>query len=233
MNEELLGKVVPVRAIGIEKVTFRDNARYIETGAERKTYSYNVLYANEYDPADGVHKFPLMPENPNFIIIDTKLTSADVDLKEIPLNKQIEMLPENMVEGMFGAWINVDLSKRPVVRLYTSNVVQLKNGRPETIHKAGEPMRIQKNGKDTDEYAVITQMPVWGFLLKNAEGQLFWLKGYDPMTRIDREINQGRMVYFDTLVSEVHDDKGLDSGEHEEEKGEEKLPDAPSLDTLG
>lgn len=239
MNDELLGKVVPVKPIGIEKVSFRTGARYLDTGAsasERKTYSFNVLYANILDPADGVHKFPLMPENPNFIIIDSKLKIADANLKDIPLENQLKWLPESMTEGMFGAWVNVDLSKRPVVRLYTANVVELVNGVPEVKHKIGEPMHKTANGKETKEYAAITQMPVWGFLKKNLEGQFFWLKGYDPMTRIDREINQGRMVYLDTLIGEVHDDKGLDTGDAtaaEDEQKVEKLPDAPDLNNLG
>jgi hypothetical protein len=108
------------------------------------------------------------------------------------------------------------------------------NGVPEVKHKIGEPMHKTADGKETKEYAAITQMPVWGFLKKNLEGQFFWLKGYDPMTRIDREINQGRMVYLDTLIGEVHDDKGLDTGsEAEGEQKVEKLPDAPDLNNLG
>lgn len=232
MNDELLGKVVPVNPIDIEKVQFRQGARYLDTGGERKKYSYNVLYANTLDPADGVHKFPLMPENPNFIIIDNQLKLADCDLKEVTMSTKIGWLPKTMTEDIFGAWVNVDLSKRPVVRLYTTNVVELKDGVPTPVHKVGDPMHKVINGKETKEYAVITQMPVWGFLKKNLEGQFFWLKGYDPMTRIDREINQGRMVYFDTLIGEVHDDKGLDSGAEESEQKEEKLPDAPPLDQL-
>lgn len=240
MNDELLGKVVPVKPIGIEKVAFRAGARYLDTGAsaaERKTYSYNVLYANVLDPADGVHKFPLMPENPNFIIIDSQLKIADTSLKEVPLANQIKWLPESMTENMFGAWVTVDLTARPVVRLYTANVVELENGVPKCKHKIGEPMHKVVNGVETNEYAAITQMPVWGFLKKNLEGKFFWLKGYDPMTRIDREINQGRMVYLDTLigVAKVHDEKGLDTGDDaaaEGEQAEEKLPDAPGLDQL-
>lgn len=244
MNDELLGKVVPVKPIGIEKVPFRQGARYLDTGAsaserktERKTYSFNVLYANILDPADGVHKFPLMPENPNFIIIDSQLKIADTSLKEVPLANQIKWLPESMTENMFGAWVTVDLTARPVVRLYTANVIELENGVPKTKHKIGEPMHKVANGVETNEYAAITQMPVWGFLKKNLEGKFFWLKGYDPMTRIDREINQGRMVYLDTLigVAKVHDEKGLDTGDDaaaEGEQAEEKLPDAPGLDQL-
>ena len=236
MNDELLGKVVPVKPIGIEKVSFRAGAKYLDTGAsasERKTYSFNVLYANILDPADGVHKFPLMPENPNFIIIDNKLKIADASLKDIPLEKQLEWLPKTMTEDIFGAWINVDLSTRPIVRLYTANVVELKNGVPTTVHRVGDPMHKVVNGKETKEYAAITQMPVWGFLKKNLEGKFFWLKGYDPVTRIDREINQGRMVYLDTIIGEVHDE-GLDTGDAAEgEQKTEKLPDAPDLDNLG
>lgn len=238
MNDELLGKVVPVKPIGIEKVSFRAGARYLDTGAsaaERKTYSYNVLYANILDPADGVHKFPLMPENPNFIIIDSQLKIADTSLKEVPLANQIKWLPESMTENMFGAWVTVDLTARPVVRLYTANVIELENGVPKTKHKIGEPMHKVANGVETNEYAAITQMPVWGFLKKNLEGKFFWLKGYDPMTRIDREINQGRMVYLDTLigVAKVHDEKGLDTGDDAGgEQAEEKLPDAPPLEQL-
>ena len=233
MNEELLGKVVPVRPIKIEKVAFRENGMYIDNGNGRgKTYSYNVLFANDMDPADGVHRFPLMPENPTFIVIDDQITLAGVEISDIPAEKQIELLPKNLKEDIFGAWINVDLSKRPVCRLYTSNVVKLVNGKPEIVHSAGDPiMQKDASGKDTKNPAVITQLPVWGFLRKNQEGAYFWLKGYDPITRVDREINQGRMTYVD-LVS---DDKGLDTGTEVEdaETKAEKLPDAPGIDQLG
>lgn len=233
MNEELLGKVVPVRPIKIEKVAFRENGMYIDNGSGRgKTYSYNVLFANDMDPADGVHRFPLMPENPTFIVIDDKITLAGVEISDIPAEKQLEMLPKNLTEGIFGAWVNVDLSKRPVCRLYTSNVVKLVDGKPEIVHKTGDAiMQKDSSGKDTNRPAVITQLPVWGFLRKNQEGAYFWLKGYDPMTRVDREINQGRMSYVDLIT----DEKGLDTGGDAESKEDEKtkLDDAPDLGTLG
>lgn len=235
MNEELLGKVVPVRPIKVEKVAFRENGMYIEQagGGRGKTYSYNVLFANDMDPADGVHRFPLMPENPTFIVIDDAITLAGIELSDIPAEKQIELLPKNLKEDIYGAWINVDLSKRPVCRLYTSNVVKLVEGKPEIVHKAGDPiMQKDTNGKDTKNPAVITQLPVWGFLRKNQEGAYFWLKGYDPMTRVDREINQGRMTYIDMVI----DEKGLDTGDDNTESKEDekpKLDDAPDLATLG
>lgn len=235
MNEELLGKVVPVRPIKVEKVAFREGGMYIEQagGGRGKTYSYNVLFANDMDPADGVHRFPLMPENPTFIVIDDAITLAGIEIGDIPAEKQIEMLPKNLKEDIYGAWINVDLSKRPVCRLYTSNVVKLgDDGKPQIVHKAGDPiMQKDANGKDTNNPAVITQLPVWGFLRKNQEGAYFWLKGYDPMTRVDREINQGRMTYIDM----IRDEKGLDTGTETEEEHKEaaKLDDAPPVDTLG
>lgn len=233
MNEELLGKVVPVRPIKIEKVAFRENGMYIDNGNGRgKTYSYNVLFANDMDPADGVHRFPLMPENPTFITIDDQITLAGIEIGDIPAEKQLEMLPKNLKEGIFGAWINVDLSKRPVCRLYTSNVVKLENGAPTIVHKTGDAiMQKDANGHDTNKPAVITQLPVWGFLRKNQEGAYFWLKGYDPMTRVDREINQGRMAYVD-LIS---DEKGLDTGAETEnaEAKSAKLDDAPPVEQLG
>lgn len=236
MNEELMNKVVPVRPIGIEKVAFRADARYIDTGIaddKRKKYSFNVLYANDLDPADNVHKFPLMPENPTFVVIDSKLKLADVDLKEIPLEKQLEWLPDSMKTDIFGAYFNVDLSKRPVVRLYSNNVVQMIDGKLVTVHKIGDPMHKIVEGKESKELASITQMPVWGFLKKNLQDAYFWLKGYDPATRLDREINQGRMAYLDTLISEVHDDKGIDNTDEPEEKGGEELPSAPPIDAVG
>ena len=51
------------------------------------------------------------------------------------------------------------------------------------------------------------------------------------MTRVDREINQGRMTYVD-LIS---DEKGLDTGTEAEgdETKPDKLPDAPGVDQLG
>ena len=235
MNEELMNKVVPVRPVGIEKVAFRADARYIDTGIaddKRKKYSFNVLYANDLDPADNVHKFPLMPENPTFVVIDSKLKLADVDLKEIPLEKQLEWLPDSMKKDIFGAYINVDLSKRPVVRLYSNNVVQMINGKLETVHKIGDPMHKIVEGKESKELASITQMPVWGFLRKNLQGAYFWLKGYDPATRLDREINQGRMAYLDTLIGEVHDDKGIDNTDEPEETEPGKLADVPPIDVV-
>lgn len=233
MDEQFLNKVVPVKAIKIEKVSFREGGMYLaDAGENRKKYSYNVLFANELDPADGVHRFPLMPENPTFILIDDALSKAGVTLDDIPAEQHLEMLPKNLLEGMFGAWVNVDLSKRPVCRLYTTNVVKLVNGQPQIIHKAGDPMKKKgPNNTELDEFAVITQMPVWGFLRKNLEGNYFWLKGYDPTTRLDREINQGRMTYFDLLSTEVHDDKGLDV-EPEGGAAEHKLDDAPGLDQI-
>ena len=236
--------MVPVTPCGIEKKAFKAGSNFIgDTLIEgAKRYCYNILYRNECDPADNVHRFTLMPENATFITIDNQLTTAGVDVSVLNADptQLLEMLPDSMKKDIWGAWYNVDCSKRPLVRLYTDNVSKLVDGHVQKVHSAGEPMRKKgPKGVETNEFAVIETLPVWGFIKKNPEGKPFWLKGNDPMARIDREINQGRMAYLDTLIT-VTDDPGLDSGEPAAEKPEpkpeapkEEVVEAPDLDKLG
>lgn len=235
--------MVPVTPCGIEKKAFKAGSNFIgDTISEgAKRYCYNILYRNECDPADNVHRFTLMPENATFITIDAQLTTAGVDVSVLNTDptQLLEMLPDSMKKDIWGAWYNVDCSKRPLVRLYTDNVSKLVNGQVQKVHSAGEPMHKKGPKGETNELAVIETLPVWGFLKKNPEGKAFWLKGNDPMTRIDREINQGRMAYLDTLIA-VTPDPGLDSGEPGAEKTESKkeapkkeVIEAPDLEQLG
>lgn len=217
--------MVPVTPFGIEKRVFREGANFIGSEQPTKRYSYNILYRNECDPADNVHRFTLMPENPTFIVIDAKLGEAGMDVKDLEESDVLSMLPESMKKDIWGAWVNIDVSKRPLVRLYTDNVSKIEGGKVVPVHKAGEPMHKKgPNGEELPEYAVISTLPVWGFLKKNMEGIAFWLKGNDPMARIDREINQGRMAYLDTLVQPTTDPKGLEAGEIENPKEHEPEP---------
>lgn len=217
--------MVPVTPFGIEKKTFKEGASFIGAEQPTKRYSYNILYRNECDPADNVHRFTLMPENPTFIVIDKALESAGMDVKDLEETDVLTMLPESMKKDIWGAWVNIDVSKRPLVRLYTDNVSKIEAGKVVPVHKAGEPMHKKgPKGEELAEYAVISTLPVWGFLKKNMEGTPFWLKGNDPMARIDREINQGRMAYLDTLVKPTADPKGLEAGEIESPKSPEPEP---------
>lgn len=217
--------MVPVTPFGIEKRVFREGASFIGSEQPTKRYSYNILYRNECDPADNVHRFTLMPENPTFIVIDAKLEEAGMDVKDLEESDVLSMLPESMKKDIWGAWVNIDVSKRPLVRLYTDNVSKIEGGKVVPVHKAGEPMHKKgPKGEELPEYAVISTLPVWGFLKKNMEGTAFWLKGNDPMARIDREINQGRMAYLDTLVQPTTDPKGLEAGEIENPKEPEPEP---------
>lgn len=226
--------MVPVTPFGIEKKTFKDGARFlgeVRPDANAKRYSYNILYRNECDPADNVHRFTLMPENPTFIVIDKTLEESGMDVKDLEETDVLSMLPESMKKDIWGAWVNIDVSKRPLVRLYTDNVSTIKDGKVVPVHKAGEPMRKKgPKGEELPEYAAISTLPVWGFLKKNMEGTPFWLKGNDPMARIDREINQGRMAYLDTLVKPTTDPKGLEAGEIEAPKGPEPEPEPESTE---
>lgn len=230
--------MVPVTPFAIEKKAFKAGANFIgDTLSEgAKRYCYNILYRNECDPADNAHRFTLMPENAVFISIDSQLTTAGigVDVLNADPEQLLAMLPDSMKKDIWGAWYNVDCSKRPLIRLYSENVSKMVNGAVVKVHSAGEPMRKKVNGVDTNEYALIETLPVWGFLKKNPEGKPFWLKGNDPMARIDREINQGRMAYADTLIKPSVD-PGLDSGEQvstqsEEPKPKKEVVEAPPLE---
>lgn len=199
MTEEMLGKIVPVTLFGIEKKTWDESAAFIGN-EKRSTFSINLLYENTVDPADNTHKFGLLPENPNFIKIKKALDEGDIDnIDEYPLNKLSEALHD-----MYGAWILVDMSKTPVCRVYTENLCKLVGGKVVTIHKAGELMHKKDpaTGEDSKELAVMTQVPVWGFCRKAPNGNWIWLKGNDPVARIQREINQGRLRYVEVGATE-------------------------------
>ena len=221
MDEGMLGKIVPVKAYGLEKKAFRDGASFIGSsrGEGARTYSINVLYENTVDPADNVHKFALLPDNPQFAKISDFVEKAGVELNEFPLEKLSDSLKD-----MYGAWIVVDLSKTPVCRVYSENVSKLQDGKVVTVHKAGELMHKKdpQTGKDTDELAIMTQVPVWGFCRKAPNGNWVWLKDNDPMVRIQREINQGRLRYVD-----LETDFKVDDGPNTDE--EPKTDEAPKV----
>jgi hypothetical protein len=218
MDEGMLGKIVPVKPYGLEKKAFRDGASFIGSsrGEGAKTYSINILYENTVDPADNVHKFALLPDNPQFAKISKFVEDASIELNEFPLEKLSDSLKD-----MYGAWIVVDLSKTPVCRVYSENVSKLENGTVVTVHKAGELMHKKdpKTGKDTDELAIMTQIPVWGFCRKAPNGNWVWLKDNDPMVRIQREINQGRLQYAN-LDTEFKVNDGPDTDEAPKVVGE-------------
>lgn len=237
MDESLINKIVRVKPFGLEKKTFRENGMYI--GSERgegNNYSINVLYENTFDPADSTHKFALMPENPTFKKIVKELKEGtNIDELEDDLDT---ILPDSL-KDMYGAWVIVDMSKRPLVRLYTDNVYKMVTAdgvkKPQVVHKAGTPMHKQdpKTHEDTDELAIITQLPTWGFLRKREDGTPIWLKGNDPMVRIEREINQGRLAYVDLLTDYKLEDEVTVKEETEAAKEEKVLEDAPDVAMVG
>ena len=236
MDESLIGKIVPVKPFGLEKKTFRENGMFI--GSERgegNNYSINVLYENTFDPADSTHKFALMPENPTFKKIVKELKEGtNLEELEDDLNT---ILPESL-KDMYGAWVIVDMSKRPLVRLYTDNVYTMETvdgtKKPKIVHKAGTPIHKQdpKTHKDLEELAIITQLPVWGFLRKREDGTPIWLKGNDPMVRIEREINQGRLAYVD-LVTDFKLEDETTVEEKTEETKKVALEAAPDVTMVG
>ena len=239
MDESMIGKIVPVKAYGLEKKTFKEGALFIGSsrGENAKSYSINVLYENLVDPADGVHKFALLPENPQFAKITTFIENAGIELKEFPLDKLSDALKD-----MYGAWVIVDLSKTPVCRVYSENVSKLEGGHVVTVHKAGELMHKKdpKTGRDTEELAIITQLPVWGFCRKAPNGNWVWLKDNDPMVRIQREINQGRLAYVNTEKEfKIADTADAGSSDAEEAVAEEVhdaprvVGEAPVIDAVG
>ncbi|MEE3413879.1 MAG: hypothetical protein VZR53_00725 [Prevotella sp.] len=220
MDEGMLNKIVPVKAYGLEKKAFRDGASFIGSSREEgaKTYSINILYENMVDPADNAHKFAVLPENPQFAKISKYVDDAGIELNEFPLEKLSDSLKD-----MYGAWVVVDLSKTPVCRVYSENVSKLQDGQVVTVHKAGDLMHKKdpKTGKDTDELAIMTQVPVWGFCRKAPNGNWVWLKDNDPMVRIQREINQGRLRYVE-LEKDFTVNDGPGTGE--EKKPAEEAP---------
>lgn len=234
MDESLIGKIVRVKPFGLEKKTFRENGMFVGTErGEGNNYSINVLYENTFDPADSTHKFALMPENPTFKKIVKELKEGtNIDELEEDLDT---ILPESL-KDMYGAWVIVDMSKRPLVRLYTDNVYKMveEDGKkkPKIVHKAGTPIHKQdpKTHEDLEELAIITRLPVWGFLRKREDGTPIWLKGNDPMVRIEREINQGRLAYVDLLSDYKLEDEATVA---EKAEAKEKLEAAPALDAVG
>lgn len=201
MTEEMLNQVVPVKLFGLEKKSFRDGGMFIGEAENRSTYSINLLYENTVDPADNTHKFGLLPENPNFLKIKKALDDELIeDIKDYPLKDLSESLHD-----MYGAWVIVDMAKTPVCRVYSENVCQMVDGKPVVVHKAGDLMHKKDpaTGKDSEELAIMTSLPVWGFCRKAPNGRWIWLKGNDPMTRIQREINQGRLRYVETEPAKV------------------------------
>ena len=189
----MINKIVPVELFGLEKKDFRGDRMFIGGQQDQASYSINVLYENTFDPSDGTHRFALLPDNPNFLKIKKVLEDTGIELKDFPIEKLSESLRD-----MYGAWVIVDMSKTPVCRVYTENVSKLgPDGKPVLVHKAGDPIHKvdPKTKQDLPELAIMTQVPVWGFCRKSPTGQWVWMKDNDPMVRIQREINQGRMIY--------------------------------------
>lgn len=234
MNEETIGKIVPVVPFALEKKAFRADAMFTGTNAdERGTFSINVLYENTFDPSDNTHRFALMPDNPMFKKIKDACDQAQIEIEEYPIKNLSDSLKD-----MYGAWVIVDMSKTPVCRVYTENVSRIVNGKVETVHRAGEPIHKTdpKTRKETEELAIMTQVPVWGFCRKTPLGNWVWLKDNDPMMRIQREINQGRMIYVD-LEKNFSIKDGPDAEKSAEDTaGEQKPPvleNAPDLGAVG
>lgn len=233
MDEGMIGKIVPVKAYGLEKKAFKDGAMFIGSsrGENAKSYSINVLYENLVDPADGAHKFALMPENPQFTKILEYCENAGLELKEFPLDQLSDALKD-----MYGAWVIVDLSKTPVCRVYSENVSKLEGGVVKTVHKAGDLMHKKdpKTGQDTEELAIITQLPVWGFCRKAPNGNWVWLKDNDPMVRVQREINQGRLAYVNTESEfKLKDSEGAADTEEATDGAPKVAGEAPDLGAIG
>ena len=97
-----------------------------------------------------------------------------------------------------------------------------------------------KTGKDTEELAIITQLPVWGFCRKAPNGNWVWLKDNDPIVRIQREINQGRLAYVNTEKEfRIADTEDAGSTEAEAAATEEThsapkiAGEAPAIDAIG
>ena len=236
MDESMINKIVPVELFGLEKKSFRADRMFIGNDAEgQATYSINVLYENTFDPSDGTHRFALLPDNPNFLKIKKTLDATGIDISDFPLDKLSESLRD-----MYGAWVIVDMSKTPVCRVYTENVSRLVDGKPTLIHKAGDPIHKvdPKTKQDLPELAIMTQVPVWGFCRKAPNGQWVWMKDNDPMIRIQREINQGRMIYVDLEKDYAIKDgpNANEAADKAEEAPAERQPvtDAPpALGTVG
>lgn len=220
MDESMINKIVPVELFGLEKKDFRADRMFIGSAEGQATYSINVLYENTFDPSDGTHRFALMPDNPNFLKIKKTLDETGIELSDFPLDKLSESLRD-----MFGAWVIVDMSKTPVCRVYTENVAKIIDGKPTIIHKAGDPIHKvdPKTKQDLPELAIMTQVPVWGFCRKAPNGQWVWMKDNDPMVRIQREINQGRMIYVN-----LEKDFTIKDGPGAEAAEEKKAEDAPA-----
>jgi hypothetical protein len=232
MTEEMLGKIVPVKLFSIEKKSWNESAAFIGSADNRSTYSINLLYENTVDPADNVHKFGLLPENPNFIKIKDALEQDKIDdIKEFPLSKLSESLHD-----MYGAWILVDMSATPVCRVYSENVCKIVGGQVKTIHKAGDLMHKKDpaTGEDSAELAIMTQVPVWGFCRKAPNGNWIWLKGNDPMARIQREINQGRLRYVEEKKAEPVVEEKVDEAKSEtsSERPTGPVGEAPDLGNI-
>lgn len=240
MNEELLGKVVRVHLIGVEKKVFRGNSLFLGSDAQkRSSYGYNLLYENAFDPLDSVHKMPVMPENPNFLKLE-RLVKDEVDLEQ-DFEEQVLPALSDSLKDMWGAYVVVDLSKTPVCRVYTENMSKVVDGKVVTVHKVGDFVHKKdpRTKEDTDELAILTQVPVWGFLRKTDDGRPIWLKDNDPLVRIQREINQGRLAYVNQVSDFSIKDAPDDAPDVEKTEGGESSPksakdldDAPDLGTI-
>lgn len=231
MTEEMLDRIVPVKLFGIEKKAWNESAAFIGSNENRATYSINLLYENTVDPADNAHKFGLLPENPNFIKIKNALDADDIDdIKDYPLEKLSDSLHD-----MWGGWIMVDMSENPVCRVYSENVSKIVDGKVVIVHRAGDLMHKKDpaTGKDSDELAIMTQVPVWGFCRKAPNGNWIWLKGNDPLARIQRDVNQGRLRYVKDFLEAKAEVKTEETKAGETTSTEEKIIKAPDITAVG
>ena len=220
----MLDRIVPVKLFGIEKKAWNESAAFIGASENRATYSINLLYENTVDPADNAHKFGLLPENPNFIKIKNALDADDIDdIKDYPLEKLSDSLHD-----MYGGWIMVDMSENPVCRVYSENVSKIEDGKVVVVHKAGDLMHKKDpaTGKDSDELA----SKLLGFCRKAPNGNWIWLKGNDPLARIQRDVNQGRLRY----VKDFLESKNVETKTEETSSTkEEEVIKAPDITAVG
>ena len=227
MDESTIGKIVPVTPFALEKKAFRADAMFTGDNADaRGTFSINILYENTFDPSDNTHRFALQPDNPMFKRIVKACDDAQMEIEDYPIKNLSDSLKD-----MSGAWVLVDMSKTPVCRVYTENISRIVNGKVEVVHRAGEPIHKTdpKTKKDLPELAIMTQVPVWGFCRKSPAGNWVWLKDNDPLVRIQREINQGRMIYID--LEKNYTIKDGPDGEESKAEGP-VLEDAPDLNRV-
>lgn len=231
MTDEMMNKAIPVELFGLEKKPFRSNALFIGNSAQA-TFSINVLYENTFDPSDNTHRFALLPDNPHYKKIVKWAEETGEDEENYPLEELSSSLHD-----MWGMWYIVDMSKTPVCRVYTENVCKLVDGKAQIVHHAGDFIHKTdpKTKEDLPDLAIMTQVPVWGFCRKTTDGRWVWMKDNDPMVRIEREINQGRMAYVNLEKDySIKDGPAVETSEPEkkEEAATTRKPEVVSPDEV-